>query len=423
MSILDIFRISKIKKENEYFSNLINEIGAADVISVKKKVNEYENIFTNLKNNISDLEQKNISLENEISIKNKEIIVLDDEILFESFSLYKPKFAFTNSSEHKEKLSEIRKDQKLMIKNNEAAFGGDNWTINNSKAQGKKLSGDMKKLLLRSFNNESDYCVDNVKFNNIDSFEERIKKSYDTCNKLGIIMDVEISHDYLELKLKELYLAHEYQVKKQEEKEELKRLREEAREQAKLEQEIKEAREKINKERKHFNQAKKDIEKKLENETKEEELNSLRQKLMELEESLNKLNSEEKVIDYRENNAKAGYVYIISNLGSFGSNVFKIGMTRRLEPLDRVDELGDASVPFTFDVHAMIFSENAPDLEKKLHEHFEKSRINKINNRKEFFKADLVEIESIVKNNYNNVVDFIYDAPAEQYRESLKVNN
>ena len=145
----------------------------------------------------------------------------------------------------------------------------------------------------------------------------------------------------------------------------------------------------------------------------------LLEKLGEVNGQYSELEKEEKVIDYREQNAKAGYVYIISNLGAFGENVYKIGMTRRLEPLDRIDELGDASVPFAFDVHALVFSENAPALEAKLHEHFRKGRINKLNNRKEFFRADIHEIEQVIRKNYDKVVDVVKEAAAEQYRESL----
>lgn len=302
------------------------------------------------------------------------------------------------------------------------AVDADNrWTVNGSEAQGRKIVNDMKKLVIRSFNNECDYCVDNVKFNNIEAHLNRINKSFETLNKLGKLMSVSISQDYLSLKIKELNLAYEYQLKKQEEKEESKKAREELREQQKLEQEIRAARDKILKERKHYNQAIKDLQLQLSKANPEDKAN-IEAKLAEVTGHLTELDNEEKVIDYREQNAKAGYVYIISNIGSFGKNVFKIGMTRRLEPMDRVDELGDASVPFSFDVHALIFSENAPALEAKLHEHFTKNRINKINNRKEFFYAELSEIEAVVKKYYNNVVEFVHEPPAEQYRESLKIN-
>ena len=126
-------------------------------------------------------------------------------------------------------------------------------------------------------------------------------------------------------------------------------------------------------------------------------------------------------IDYRQANQKAGYVYVISNIGSFGENVFKIGMTRRLEPQDRVDELGGASVPFKFDVHAMIFAEDAPGLEAALHRAFENKKVNMVNQRKEFFNVSLDEIEDVVKANFDKTVEFTRLAAAEQYRESLKI--
>ena len=144
-------------------------------------------------------------------------------------------------------------------------------------------------------------------------------------------------------------------------------------------------------------------------------------KISEVEAGNALLDSEEKVIDYREQSAKAGYVYVISNIGAFGEGVYKIGMTRRLEPMERIDELGDASVPFWFDVHAMVFSDNAPALEAKLHERFAAGRLNKVNGRKEFFRADIAEIESIIRANYDVAVEVTHEAAAEQYRESLRM--
>lgn len=161
-----------------------------------------------------------------------------------------------------------------------------------------------------------------------------------------------------------------------------------------------------------------ELEEKLKESHTEAERNLMEEKLVELKNQYSELEKEEKVIDYREQNAKAGYVYIISNIGAFGENVYKIGMTRRLEPLDRIDELGDASVPFPYDVHALIFSDNAPDLEAKIHEYFHQYRINKLNNRKEFFRADINEIEKVVKDHYDKVVDIVKIPPAEQFRES-----
>ncbi len=350
-----------------------------------------------------------------------QVLVLQETLLLESFALYEPKFKLNASHEYKTRLDAVRERQKSMIKNGEAATGNMGWEVNGSKTEGRKLVNDMIKLVIRSFNNEADYCVDNVKFNNIELGDKRIRQSFEACNRLGRVMTVRLSEQYLNLKLDELRLAHEFQIKKQEEKEEAKRIREELREQQKLEQEIRAAREKIAKERKHFTSALRDLQSRLEKTTSDEERAPLLVKIAEVEAGKANLDNEEKIIDYREQNAKAGYVYVISNIGAFGEGIYKIGMTRRLEPMERIDELGDASVPFWFDVHAMVFSENAPALEAKLHERFSTGRLNKVNGRKEFFRADIVEIESVIRANYDAVVEVTHEAPAEQYRESLRM--
>jgi hypothetical protein len=427
--------IISLEQENNYVKNkfeelnstykslksLMEEIGAMDALAVKNKIVEYQKTENNLKKSCDEIKRMIVSLQAEIKQKQGEILVLDENITLESFALYKPKFKFLTSSEYKSKLDNIRDKQKGLIKSNGAVKANEGWTVNGSASEGKKMVNDMKKLLLRSFNNECDYCIDNVKFNNIETSENRIEKSYEQCNKLGRIMQAEISQSYKKLKYDELYLAFEYQQKKEEEKEEAKRAREELREQQKLEREIREAREKIAKEKKHFAAAIKELEEKLKIATNEKDRDMIEKNLNEARGQFSELDKEEKVVDYREQNAKAGYVYVISNIGAFGEGVYKIGMTRRLEPMDRVDELGDASVPFVFDVHAMVFSDNAPDLESKLHEHFYDNRINKINDRKEFFRADINEIEKVIKENYNKIVDVVKEAPAEQYRESLRL--
>ncbi|MBI4762810.1 MAG: DUF4041 domain-containing protein [Chloroflexota bacterium] len=439
MSIMDIFRINEIKaelaktvKERDSLKSALADTDKMDYHQLKQAI---ENLSIQKERAYEELQvaqaefvkrkqgfdQQLAELAKQIELRKKEIIVLDDEILLESFALYKPKFKFLTSEEYKTRLDACREKQKQLIKDGLAVKINENWTVNNSKTEGRKMVNDMKKLILRSFNNECDYCVDNVKFNNMEVNEKRIEKSFEELNKLGRIMQASITEAYKKLKYEELYLAFEYQQKKQEEKEEQKRIREELREQQKLEQEIRQAREKLAKEKKHFTRAINELESRLKEVTDDSERALVLEKLKEVKEQYAELEKEEKVIDYREQNAKAGYVYVISNIGSLGENVYKIGMTRRLEPLERIDELGDASVPFEFDVHALIFSDNAPALEAKLHEHFYKSRINKLNDRKEFFRADIHEIEKVIKENYDKVVDVVKEAPAEQYRESLRM--
>ena len=208
-----------------------------------------------------------------------------------------------------------------------------------------------------------------------------------------------------------------FRYKKQEEKEEQKRIREEQREAQKLQKEIEEARKTSEKERTHYRNALHRIEVQMQSAT-EIERTILEERHLEMQQQLDHIEEEIRKIDYREANQRAGYVYIISNIGSFGENIYKIGMTRRLEPMDRVDELGDASVPFAFDVHAMIFSDDAPALESALHRAFDDRKVNMINTRREFFNVTLEEIEAVVKRNFDKTVEFTKIPNAEQYRES-----
>jgi hypothetical protein len=275
------------------------------------------------------------------------------------------------------------------------------------------------KLILRSFNNECDASITNIKFSNVASIEKKIRAAFDALNKLGTRMTIIISQAYLNLKLQELYLAHEYQVKKQEEKEEQRRIREQMREEAKLLREIEEMKFKLEKEEKHFNKALITIAEQLQKASTTAEREILEAEKSKIEQKLNQVSKDILTVEKREQNTRAGYVYVISNIGAFGENVYKIGVTRRLEPQERIDELGDASVPFDFDVHALIFSDDAPALEHALHRAFEHKRLNMINRRREFFHVNLDDIEKVVKTNFSKPVDFIRVADAAQYRQSI----
>lgn len=208
--------------------------------------------------------------------------------------------------------------------------------------------------------------------------------------------------------------------KKQQEKEEQKEVRARMREEAKLAKEIEEERKKLEKEQQHYQNALQRINAQLEAAS-DADRAAIEEKKAELVAQLDKIDKEFADVDYREANQRAGYVYVISNIGAFGENVYKIGMTRRLDPQDRVDELGDASVPFNFDVHAMIFSNDAPKLEAALHNAFADRKLNFVNQRREFFNVSLDEIKQVIKDNYDKSVEFVELAPAEQYRESLKL--
>ena len=219
----------------------------------------------------------------------------------------------------------------------------------------------------------------------------------------------------------ELSLVYAYMLKVDEEREQKKAIREQMIEEEKVRREIEREKQKIEKEETQFSnevkklmgymqKAKDDVEKQL-----------YIDKIQELEEKLKALASDKENVLEREQNTRAGFVYIISNIGSFGESIFKIGMTRRLDPMDRISELSSASVPFPFDVHALIFSEDAPALETLLHHHFQKRQVNKVNPRKEFFKVDLEEIKKLVLENHNATVQFVDVPDAAEYRETLRI--
>ncbi len=370
-----------------------------------------------------ELEQQITELNHQIAAKQSEVIQLDEQMLLQSFGFYKPQYDFATSDLYKNHLEGIRKQQAKMIKDGTACHGTTTWTVNNSQKEGERLIKDYVKLILRAFNNECDASIVDVKFNNVVSIEKKIQKAFDTLNKLGERMTIMISQQYLKLKLQELYLCHEYQVKKQEEKEEQKLIREQMREEAKLIKEIEEAKAKLEKEQKHFQKALITINEQLQKANTDTERHALEAEKAKIEEKVGEVADNLLTVEKREQNTRAGYVYVISNVGSFGENVYKIGVTRRLEPQERVDELGDASVPFNFDVHALIFSDDAPKLENAIHKAFAANRLNMINNRREFFHVSLEEIERVVKQNFEKPVDFIRTAAADQYRQSLKLKS
>jgi hypothetical protein len=354
----------------------------------------------------------------EIQARKREVIVLEDELLLQSYGFYTPKYDFPDSGAYKAKLDVIRENQIALVKANMAANFPTTMTLNNSLKEGERMIKEYVKLTIRSFNNECDASIGVVKFNNVQSIEKKITKAHETLNKLTARLDIGITNEYLRLKLAELYLVHEYRLKKQDEKEEQKRIREQMREEAKLAREIEEARLKIEKEEKHFTKALESVTVRIEAATSELERQSLEREKAIIEKKLAATEKAKMDVEYREQHTRAGYVYVISNIGAFGENVYKIGVTRRLEPEERVDELGDASVPFDFDIHAMIFSDDAPALENALHKAFESRRLNLINRRREFFHVTLTEIEAVVRSSFDKPVEVTHTALAEEFRES-----
>lgn len=274
------------------------------------------------------------------------------------------------------------------------------------------------RFIIDAFNGKVDSILSMVKENNVGILEQKIKDAYNIVNALGVAFrDTKITPQYLEECLDELKWAVAVIALKNREKEEQRaikaRIREEERARREYEKAIRDAEKQEAAIRKAIEKATAQLAK-----ANEEQRVKYEAQLVELQDQLSEAEEKNRRALSMAQQTRSGHVYIISNIGSFGENVYKIGMTRRLEPLDRVRELGDASVPFPFDVHAMIYSEDAPALETELHKMFSRNQVNKVNPRKEFFRISIAEIREYFEKKEIQV-QWTLKAEAAQYRETL----
>ncbi|WP_338106777.1 DUF4041 domain-containing protein [Mobiluncus porci] len=304
-------------------------------------------------------------------------------------------------------LKKTRKGIKDAIKNKTAITTSSNFTLNGSSKDGDKFLANLSKIMLRAYNAEAENCVLTVKAGNGETARKRLERTRDQVEKLAEIIDLHISPKYHNLRLKELQLALDYQNAKQAEKEAEREEKARLREEAKAMKELAAEREKLVKERAHY-----------ENVILELMKQGNAEAVQQFQEKLDEINAQIDTVDFREANQRAGYVYVISNIGSFGKRMVKIGMTRRLDPMERVRELSDASVPFNFDVHALFFTEDAVGVETELHHRFAKQRVNLVNPRREFFAVTPLEVKEALVEVAGNLLEFVEEPEAAQYRES-----
>ncbi|SHF18825.1 DUF4041 domain-containing protein [Clostridium fallax] len=418
--ILLIIRMINDKRNSKIITNeikLFEELGD----NIKQKENALNNLIKKIENKkkdnkqiIFEYNQKISSLENEISKSNDKLenIIetcknyeeglqgiksyrdLEKILTTLQVGLYEKVYDFEISEEYKLELKDKQREQSECIKDDKAIkIDEDNNILSKyclKKSDYNKVLNAIVKLALRAFNNECDSTVAKVNAKNIINSRKRVESSFDNINKIINSFGISLSSDYLKLKINEVQLAYEYEVKKAEEKEEQKQLKEQMREEAKVRAEIEKMEREAKKETELYEKALEKATMELKNASDEEknkldlQIKELRNQLKEAEEKMQRAKS-------MAEQTKAGYVYVISNIGSFGDDIYKIGMTRRLDPTERVNELSSASVPFPFDIHATIQTNDAPTLEHELHKRFEKNKVNKVNSRKEFFKVSLDE--------------------------------
>ena len=350
-----------------------------------------------------------------------EVNKISDDLEMMDYGLYEPIFDFDTSDEFKQKIQSIRKEQKDLIRNKKAVYCHIEWTVEGSKAKGRTMTNRSIRMTLRAFNGECDAIIAKVRWNNVDSCLKRIQRSKVGLDKLNESNKIAIGGDYNKLKRKELRTVHEYNEKKHKEKEERSARIKEEREEKKVLLEAEKIKKEAEKEQKLAEEALEKVRKEL-GLLSGKELEDKNQQIALLEQQLEEAIEKGERAKSRAQFTKQGHVYIISNIGSFGEGIYKIGLTRRLEPLIRVRELGDASVPFLFDLHAMIFSEDAPALERNLHEIFNDKRLNLVNRRKEFFRVTLEEIEEEVYK-IEPESEFIKTTESREFRETLALLN
>jgi hypothetical protein len=352
--------------------------------------------------------EEKASLDQQLATLRAEVVVTEEAALLQEAGIYEYQHPLEESVEYQDALKALREQIKAMTKRDGGAVtGSTDWSVNGSLAQGRKLVRDFSKLLLRAYNAEADNLVRGLKPHKLAAARERLAKVAATVERLGRVMDIRISSSYRQLRDRELALTADYRQKLADEKELEREERERLREERKAQQEMERERARLEKERQHYLNT----------------VEALRGKgdedaVARHEAELEKIQRAIEDVDYRAANIRAGYVYVISNIGSFGEGVVKIGLTRRLDPEVRVRELGDASVPFRFDTHALLFSKDAVGIEASLHQRLADCRVNRINTRREFFYATPEEVKAHLLEVAGELLSYEDTPEALEFRQS-----
>lgn len=390
----------QVRQEVDRMKAELAQLGAAHAADQQRYAAEVQHQQVVLAEKISEVRAQ-------VALAQQELVPFTDEMVFQQAGVFRYHHPLENAETYRVRLEQITAEMKQLISAKQAVEANYAFTFNNSTAQGRKMVNDWCKMMLRAYNSEAENCLRVMKAGSVDTAKKRLDRIGAAIEKLGAMLSIRISTRYRQLRMLELELTADYLLKKQEEKEaeraERERLREEAKAQAEFRREI----EKLEKERKH--------------------LFNVRQALLAKgdEAAAAKMTAELEAVDAglqglhdREANIRAGYVYVISNVGAFGPNMVKIGMTRRLNPVERVLELGDASVPFRYDTHIMFYSPDAVGLENALHRALSAQRVNKVNMRREFFYATPTQVHELLKKHAGEVLEYVVDPEALEFRQS-----
>ncbi|MFC4902772.1 DUF4041 domain-containing protein [Kocuria oceani] len=358
---------------------------------------------------IALLEAENAQLRQQLSEASSSaepFIELSDARVLQDVGIYHYHHPLENAAAFRDRLTDLEARIAELVAADRAIVKSNAFTFDNSLAKGRRMTNDLAKLMLRAYNAEADNSIRSLRLGNVQTAKRRLEASRASIAKLGALMEMHISDEFHQRRLDEIELTADWLMKKQEEKEAEREERARLREERRVERELAEERARLDKERTHLLNA----------------LNAIRSSGVtdpDLEHRLESIDEAIAQNDFRAANIRAGYIYVISNRGAFGEDVVKIGLTRRLEPTERVDELSGAAVPFRFDIHTLYFSEDAVTLENELHKHFASRALNQANPRKEFFFASPSEVREVLAEKVGNLLEFNEQAEATEYYQSL----
>lgn len=429
-------RVKELAAENDELRRALDRVGGMSLIEAERRRDEAQNEAERLRAEASseaerlrteaqreaertiaearrDVEQllaEAATQRAEVTRLAAELVDARRGIAIQELGLYDFEHPAEESATLANQLAALRLEIKQTVATGGATVATENFTYNNSVPKGRKFVKDMSKTMLAAYNAEAENCIKTVRAGGLETARIRLSKVVDRVEKNGSMIDLRITSRYHNLRLDELALAARHLEAVKAAKEAERERRAELREQKKVEDELRRERERLQKERDHYAnalaalQARGDV----------AGAEALQAKLADVDKALVD-------VDYREANIRAGYVYVISNVGAFGERMVKIGMTRRLDPMDRIRELGDASVPFRFDVHALFFAENAVGIEAMLHRDLAGARVNRMNPRREFFYVTPAEVLEALREHDIAVVEFKTEPDAEEFRLSQAV--
>jgi hypothetical protein len=394
-----------LEEENAELRAALAAIGVFEREQIRQEIADLQAKHASL---VAQLRQQEHEMQAQLAALQHEVVVVEDQAILQEVGIYEYQHPLDSAVAYKDRLSVVQVRFKELARTGKAVIGVTSWTVNGSTKEGTRMVRDFSKLMLRAYNNEADNAVRSMKPHKLRSAVDRLEKARATISRLGKTMKIEVTGAYHLLRVQELELTADYVAKlaeeKEAEREERARLKEEERAQREFERE----RARLLKEAAHYETA----------------LTAMRANgdaagAAEAEEKLAEIRAAVDGVEDRAANVRAGYVYVISNVGAFGQRMVKVGMTRRLDPLDRVRELGDASVPFRYDVHAVIFSRDAVGLETQLHHELADRRVNLVNPRREFFYATPAEVRDVLARlDGNSVLSFTEQSEALEWHQS-----